>query len=247
MLLMTLPSFALLLWDTREVSGVSTWLKPIKFQLSTGVYLLSLALFMVWLPAQALRTRTARYVVWAAVLAGIFEVVYVTWQGSLGLASHFNLSSRFYANMYTLMGIGAVTLTSSSVVLGVMIARNRAYALPPALKLAIVLGLLLTFMLGTGFGGYMSAQPAGHWVGGALTDRGGLPLVQWSRSGGDLRVAHFFGIHAMHFIPAFALCLSYLKASDALALRAVWCFAIAFTALTVWTFTQAVNGLPFWG
>jgi hypothetical protein len=46
----------------------------------------------------------------------------LTCQGSLGLAWHFNVSSRFYATMHTLTGIGAVTLTSLSVVLGVVIA-----------------------------------------------------------------------------------------------------------------------------
>jgi hypothetical protein len=242
LLAVAIPTFALTLLDTRLLQGVSVWLKPLKFQISTGVYLLTLALFMVWLPAQALRTKKARYVVWGAVLSGLFEVGYITVQGSLGLASHFNLSSRFFANMYTLMGIGAVVLASASLVLGILIARSTAYELPAMLTLAIVLGLVLTFVIGTGFGGYLSAQRAGHWVGGALTDSGGLLFFKWSRSGGDLRVAHFFGIHAMHFIPAFALALYSAGISQT---RAVWAFAVAFTMFCTWTFIQALQGLPF--
>jgi hypothetical protein len=245
LLLMALVTFALTTIDARQFQGVSVWLKPFKFQLSTGVYLLTLALFMGWLPAKAQQSRAARYVVWAAVIAGLFEVVYITWQGSQGQASHFNTRTPFLATMYTLMGVGAVVLSSASLVLGVLIARTGAYGLPPALKLAVVLGLVLTFVIGTGFGGYLSAQRAGHWVGGVLSDSGGLPLFKWSRSGGDLRVAHFFGIHAMHFIPAFAFALTLARIPQVRAVRAVWIFAIAFTTFCVWTFVQARNGLPF--
>lgn len=251
LLIISIPTLALTLLDGRQLQGVSVWLKPFKFQISTGAYLLTLALFMVWLPAQALRTKKARYVVWSAVISGLFEVAYITVQGSLGLASHYNLSSRFFANMYTLMGIGAVVLASASLVLGILIARNQAYELPALLKLAVVLGLILTFVIGTGFGGYLSAQRAGHWVGGVLSDSGGLPLVKWSRSGGDLRVAHFFGIHAMHFIPAFAFALhlagtkQIAQMTQTRAVKAVWIFAIAFTGFCTWTFVQALRGLPF--
>jgi hypothetical protein len=244
LLLMSIPTLALIQLDGRQLQGVSVWLKPFKFQLSTGVYLLTLALCMAWLPTAALRTKTARYVVWAAVMAGLFEVGYITWQGSQGLASHFNTATPFLATMYTLMGVGAVVLASASLALGVLISRS-AYDLQPALKLAVVLGLVLTFLIGTGFGGYLSAQRAGHWVGGALSDSGGLPLFKWSRSGGDLRVAHFFGIHAMHFIPAFALALGWARVPQASAVRAVWIFALIFTSFCVWTFVQARNGMPF--
>jgi hypothetical protein len=245
LLLASLPTLALTLLDSRQLQGVSVWLKPFKFQLSTGVYLLTLALFTVWLPAAALRTKTARYVVWAAVVSGLFEVGYITWQGSHGAASHFNTQTPFLATMYILMGVGAVTLASASLALGILIARTPSYSLGPAFTLAIVLGLGLTFLLGTGFGGYLSGQRAGHWVGGVLSDSGGLPLVKWSRSGGDLRVAHFFGIHAMHFIPAFAAALHLAAITQRRAVQAVWIFAIAFTGFCTWTFVQAQRGLPF--
>jgi hypothetical protein len=245
LLLASLPTLGLALWDVRQFHGVSVWLKPFKFQISIGTYLLTLALFMSWLPAAALRSRAVAYVVWVAVASGLFEVGYITWQGALGLASHFNYSTPLYALMYMLMGLGAVALTSASLVLGVVVARSSGYGQPPAIKQAVVIGLVLTFVLGTGFGAYLSSQPGGHWVGGALTDSGGLPVFQWSRSGGDLRVAHFFGIHAMHFVPAFALALGLVRVPQALAIRAVWLFAAVFSAFSIWTFLQARGGQAF--
>jgi hypothetical protein len=235
--------------DTRLFQGVSVWLKPWKFQFSTGVYLLTLALFMVWLPKSALATRPVRYVIWVALISGLFEVAYITWQGALGKASHFNVATRFDSIMYTLMGVGAVLLVSASAVLSVVIARSKAYELPSAIKHAIVLGLGITFVLGMAFGGYMSSQPTGHWVstvGRVPTDAGGLLLFAWSRNGGDLRVAHFFGIHAMHFIPLFAFALHRLSVPQAPARVAVWGFSALFCALCIGTFVQALRGQPFW-
>jgi hypothetical protein len=246
LLLMSCFTLLLMQLDARLFQGVSVWLKPWKFQFSTGVYLLSLLVFMLWLPKAALQTRSARYVVWVGLLSGLFEVAYITWQGAQGKASHFNTATTFDSVMYTLMGVGAVLLTSVSLVLGILIARTQAYALPAALKLSIVLGLLATFVLGTGLGGYMSSQPAGHWIGTAATDAGGLPILAWSRSGGDLRVAHFFGIHAMHFIPLFAWMLHLERFPPASARVAVWSFSVLFCALCFWTFVQALRGQPFW-
>jgi hypothetical protein len=245
MLLMAAITLVLALVDARLFQGVSTWAKPLKFQLSTGVYLLTLALFMAWLPFEKRQTWFAKYVVWSAIAAGLFEVVYITWQGALGLGSHYNRASAFYATMYTLMGVGAVILTTASLALAVLIARSPAYALPRAIKHAVVLGLVLTFILGTGFGSYLGAQRAGHWVGGALTDAGGLLLFNWSRTGGDLRVAHFFGIHAMHFVPAISALAAAARLPGAKHVASSWLVAAAFTALTVLTFVQAVRGQPF--
>ena len=245
MLLMAAVTLVLAWLDPRVFQGVSTWAKPLKFQLSTGVYLLTLALFMAWLPAERREKHLGRYVVWSAVGAGIFELAYITWQGAFGLASHYNQTSAFYAAMYTLMGVGAVVLTTASAALAVLIARSPIYALPRAIKHAVVLGLALTFVLGTGFGSYLGAQRAGHWVGGALTDAGGLPLFNWSRSGGDLRVAHFFGIHAMHFVPAIAALAAAARLPGAKHVACAWLIAAAFSVLTVLTFAQAVFGKPF--
>ena len=231
--------------DQRSFQGVSVWLKPWKFQFSVGTYLLTLALYMVWLPKAAGQSGFMRVVVWSAVISGMFEVLYIAWQGALGQASHFNIASPFHAAMYGLMGLGAVVLSGASLALGVVIWRSDAYALSAALKKAIVQGLVLSFVLGTVFGAYMSAQPGGHWVGGASTDAGGLPLFHWSRSGGDLRVAHFFGLHALHFVPAFAVLLLTVGMSQRLTSRLVTLFSAVLTLLCIAVFVQALGGLPF--
>ena len=98
------------------------------------------------------------------------------------------------------MGVFAVILTSMSLAYGVLIARSDRAPRDPALRLGLVLGLVLTFALTMVFAGTLS-QNGSHFVGGSGSDAGGLPLMGWARDGGDLRVAHFFGTHALHAIP----------------------------------------------
>lgn len=265
MLALSLPTLLLAGLDPRTLQGVSVWTKPWKFQVSIGIYLLTLGLFMVWLPQRARQGWTARTLVWVAVVCGCFELVYIMWQGAWGQASHFNFSTSLSGLMYSLMGVGAVLLTGASLALAALFMRHPAEGLAEPLRLSLVLGLLGTFVLGTGFGGYLSAQPAGHWVtqgmaagtdtaaniaaltAAGLSDAGGLPLFNWSRSVGDLRVAHFFGIHAMHAIPLFGWWLAWRRTPASTARASVWVFALTYSGLCVWTFVQATRGLPFWG
>ena len=98
------------------------------------------------------------------------------------------------------MGVFAVHLTGASLVYAVLIARSDRAPRDPALKLGLVLGLGLTFVLTLVIAGFMG-QHGSHFVGGAGSDAGGLAVMGWARDGGDLRVAHFFGTHALHAVP----------------------------------------------
>jgi hypothetical protein len=83
---------------------------------------------------------------------------------------------------------------------------------------------------------------SGHWVGGLATDAAGLPLVGWSTTGGDLRVAHFFGLHASQAIALIGWLVSTLP--PARANRIVNVAGLAWSAATVALFAQAVLGRP---
>src|SRR5262249_4858854 len=98
-------------------------------------------------------------------------------------------------------------------------------------------------LLGGGFGGYMASQ-TGHWVGGAPTDAGGWWLMKWARDGGDLRVAHFFGMHAMQVLP-FVGWLAARSVSRRRAIGLVVLFASLYAAFSTFTFMQALAGRPF--
>jgi hypothetical protein len=242
LLAMMLPNATALLADARTLNGIAVWVKPLKFQTSVGLYLLTLAWFWGYVAEATRRRAWMRATAWAAAVSGLGEVLYITLQAGRGVPSHFNDSTAWEAVAYGIMGVGAVALTAASLVLGLAIWRRGA-ALPPAFRLAVVLGLVLTFALGMGTGMVTSAN-GGHWVGGTLSDAGGLPVFGWSRTGGDLRVAHFFGMHAMHVLPVLGW-IAALAISGRNASRIVWSASAVYAALTLAILAQALAGRPF--
>jgi hypothetical protein len=141
------------------------------------------------------------------------------------------------------MGVLALMLTSAAPVYGFLLLRVHDNRLDPVFRLSVGTGLILTFILTAAVAGYMSGTGS-HFVGGVHSDAGGLPPMGWARDGGDLRVAHFFAAHAMHFIPAFGFVASRMLpvGRGRLALLA---FAGLFVALVGYTFVQALSGQPF--
>jgi hypothetical protein len=240
----SLATLALMPLDARTINGVSVWLKPWKFQVSLVVHLLTLAWVAALMTPSPKLTRQLRWMSVVAVVAGLFEIVYIGWRASRGEASHFNVGSPFAGAMYSLMGIGAVSLTACAGWLGWRVLRKDQTALPRVLQVSVGWGLIIGCVLGTLSGAYVSAK-TGHWVGGTSSDANTLPIVKWSMDGGDLRVAHFFGLHAMQILPLVGWALHRTVASPAHAQRGWWGIALVYAAFTGFTFWQAVAGRPF--
>ena len=229
------------LFDDRTLNGISVWSKPVKFGLSIGVYFLTLTWFATFLDSKTLRSTSGKWLVGIPLIAGITEVVYIAIMASLGEASHFNLSSNFTSIMYSIMGIGAASMVLVLPWMAYLIAKQNSTSNP--LILAIVIGLCLTCLLGGGFGNYLSSN-GGHWVNSAPTDANGVWLFNWAMDGGDLRVAHFFGMHAMHAFPIFVVLLPQ-HWSPRFKLKILIVFIVAYVLFSAHTFFQAVNGQPF--
>ena len=227
--------------DDRTFNGVSTWAKPLKFSLSIAVYFATIAWFAPLLPNGYFEARKGRFMTNLPIVCAVLEIAYIALQAGRGEASHYNNTSLFYSLMYSLMGVGAVSLVVVCAWMATLIAKR--FGTRDTYALAVVIGLWMTLLLGGGFGGYMAAQ-TGHWVGGAPTDAGGWWLMKWARDGGDLRVAHFFGMHAMQVVPVVgALAAKALSRRTAIAL--VVAFACLYAAFSTFTFMQALAGRPF--
>ena len=237
-LLLAVPVLALQAIDPRTLHGVSVWMKPAKFLVSVGIFALTAAWYWGYVAPERRNGRALRLTAAVLIGAASFELVYIALQAARGLDSHFNTASPLYAVMYSLMGVAAVLLVGTVLPLAWQIVRHPAEGLRRDFVAALAIGLLLTFLLGGGLGGYMSAQP-GHSVG---AHGGNLPLFGWNRSGGDLRVAHFLGIHAEQAIPLLAALVA------GRSVRARWTAlaagTLAYVALTLAVFAQAVAGRP---
>ena len=226
LILATAPILMAMAFDTRSFQGEDIWLKPLKFHIAFAIYTGSLAVYALALPQGRLLTgpwRIYQSVVVAAILA---EVVWIGGAAALGTGSHFNLS---IPGLYPAMGAAALILISISLAMGAAFWKSRA----STLHLGLAIGLVLTFVLTVVVASTMSASPS-HHVGTPLTGAR-LPVMGWSREVGDLRVAHFLATHAMHAVP-----LAGLTGSR----TAVWATAAGYTALTLWCFARALQGLP---
>lgn len=231
--------------DDRLFQGVSTWNKPFKFSLSIAIYFATLNWFAALMPENYFASTKGKLLTMVPVICAVLEVGYISLQAARGEASHYNTTSALYGTLYSLMGLGAILLVSACLWMGTSILRHNGTS--NVWVLSVGLGLIGTFVLGGGFGGYLGSAP-GHWVGGAATDAGGLPLVHWSRSGGDLRVAHFFGMHAMQIIPAIGALVLLLQQRKWLTRGTgqvtLVCASIVFVAFCTATFVQAIQGKP---
>ena len=243
-LLATLPVLLAMSVDARTVNDINIWMKPAKFLISFVAYYWTLAWMFGYLPDSAQRTRAGRFIILAAIVAGVLEMAWLIGMAAIGQPAHFNRNQPLYQVIYALAGVGSVVLMTAILVQAIMLARGREIAIDPAFRLALVLGGVLGFVLTLLVTGYLAAG-TGHWVGGVRSDVGGATLMGWSRSGGDLRVAHFFALHATQFIPLAGWLIS--RSSIPARSAAVWSAAAAYVALVGYTFVQALSGQAFLG
>ncbi len=229
LLALLLPMAVALLIDDRSLRGAIVWVKPMKFAASISLLAFTTAWFVGYLPRAVRSSGAVSLIVWMLIGAGGFELAYITLQASLGQASHYNVGDAFHGSMYTLMGIGAIALTATQPMLAWQLHRNPDPTRPLAMRQAVMLGLVLTFVLGASAGGLLSGlQPPAT---GPL-----LPVVGWSLGGGDLRPAHFLGIHAGQLLPLIgfaAVTASPRRAASIVAVAAL-AYSALFVALMVW-------------
>jgi hypothetical protein len=230
--------------DARVFQGINVWIKPLKFHAALVVYLLTLAWFARFAAPEVTGRPWWRWHERAVVVAVVLELVWIVGAAAVATGSHFNRSTPLMGAIYGFMGLAAILLTSASATMAFAIHRHRGGTLSPAVRAGLVWGLALTLPLTLVTAGTLSGMGS-HWVGGSASDAGGLPLMGWSRDGGDLRVAHFFATHALHVVPVVALGCARLFGREALA--PVRVAALAYTAFVAGTFVQALMGRPFLG
>jgi hypothetical protein len=218
-------------FDIRQFNGANVWMKPGKFFLSFVVQFLTVAWAMSLIPVNSRENRTIRWANWALIAAAWFELLYIVFRAARGEASHFNVATPLNAALYSMMAGASVVLVAAPAIVGWKIWRAKPQDLwTTSVVIGFLVAALCTMVVGFTLGGNSS-----HWIGGDLTDATGLPIFKWSTTGGDLRVAHFIGLHAMQFVPMAALSG---KRS------VVFAVAIIVTIATALTYVQAISGVP---
>ncbi len=194
--------------DARILTGVPIWLKPFKFAISFALYGWTLAWLLSVLPG---RSRLAERAGLVIVGVSVIELAIVVTQVIRGTTSHYNQTTPLNSTLWSAMGMSIMVLFLAHLVIAVTALRRRipdrasAYAIRLGLLISL-LGMLVAFPMTTrqtGIEGIAGAHSVGVPDGGP-----GMPLTGWSTVGGDLRIGHFVGLHALQVLPLLAYALT---------------------------------------
>jgi len=246
---------ALSLVDARQLAGASVWLKPFKFGVSIAIASFTVALLLpaITVPVRA-RGRIVAIFAW---LTGL-ELVIIAGQAARGVPSHFNNATWLDRGLFSVMGVAITVVTIAMARLAVYAWRTqfRDAALGSGVRLGIVLmvvGSCIAFIMPQPTAAQLESMKSGattlaigsHTVGAADDSGAGMALTRWSTAGGDLRVPHFIGLHALQLMPLIGLALGRrFRDRPTLAVNLTRHAAFAYFGVVLTTLVQALRGQP---
>jgi len=207
-----IPAVLLAMWLAPvTITGVNGWIKPFKFLVSSAIYTFTLTWLLTYV--QGWR-RFVQFVAWFVGVALMVENILIIIQVVRGTTSHFNIGTPLDGAIFSTMGLLIFTLVFLNLLVAIRLVLQKmadpilAWSLRLALLITVAGMLVATLMTSTPSAAQAATIATGrapaafgaHSVG--VEDGGpGLPLVGWSTVGGDLRIAHFVGLHALQAIP----------------------------------------------
>lgn len=214
---------------TTQVYQVNAWYKPFKFAFSTFTFAWAMAWYCHYLPSFSIQGFN-----WTLIVLLGFEIIYISAMAAQGKESHYNVSSPFFSLMFSMMALAATLVTLYSAYVGFLFFLHDFPDLPTYYLWAIRMGIMLFVIFS--FEGFLMGGKMSHSV-GLVNDNSNIFILGWSKTVGDLRVAHFLGMHALQALPILAF---YIFKNTKLTLLA----GILYAALAVFTLIQALNGKP---
>ena len=252
MVLSTVVCLVGLLVDPRQVTGLDVWTKPLKFSVSILLYSVTWA----WLIAHLPRWRRVAHAAGTVIaVALIVEQVLIVAAAAAGTTSHFNVSTPVATAIWSAMAVSITTLYVCTFLTTIAVFFLRLGT--PSTTLAVRAGAAIA-LVGMGLAYLMTSPTAAqladfrgiagaHTVG--LADGGpGLPVLGWSTVGGDLRIPHFVGMHALQLLPLFAILLGWLGrrwhrlADDRVRTRLVVVATVVYACVVALVTAQALAG-----
>lgn len=229
-------------FDNVLVEGRARFVKPLNFTFSMTTYLVVVVILIDYLRG-SLWWKTV--ISWGISICLLIAITCITMQAARSTTSHFNTTTLFDTTVSVLMDI-VDPINGIFVVVLLIFALKHRYDVSRPTQLGIVFGLI-GLLAGNVVGGVMVFL--GQNVVGAPPGSPGLPIVNWNTQGGDLRIAHFFGIHALQILPITGWLVDKLSGKRfGMSMRAQLTQVVVVSAgyflLVGFLFLQALMGLP---
>jgi hypothetical protein len=227
--------------DTRTILGVNPWIKPMKFLISVTIFMWTIAWFMPEVRDSGAsgfsRIAPKKLVSWTIALMMTGEIIAIIVQAARGTTSHFNIRTGLDAAIFSAMGTMIAINTFATIVFLWILRRDT-----PERRAGYIWGIrlgLVIFLLASAQGGVIIGNNA-HTV-GAPDGGAGLPFVNWSTTHGDLRIAHFVGLHALQGLPLLGF---FLDRSRVPARNVIVAVGILWAVVTGGLLLLALQGRP---
>ena len=238
--------------DPTIITGVNGWIKPAKFAISLAIYSFTLVWLLSFIRGHG---RLVKFASYTTTIMFIIETIIIIMQVLRNTTSHFNTATPFDSAAFSIMGMAIVILMCATMLIGVLLLLQKD--LPnPAFGWSLRLGLFLV-LVGMGLGFLMTspseAQLSLMQANGVLTSNGahsvgvidggpGLPLLGWSTVGGDLRIPHFVGLHALQILPLLGWLISRLPLRRSQQVGLVWTVGLGYFGILMTLTWQAERG-----
>ena len=253
MFIFTFILIPLNLFDQSLISGAPKWIKPLKFSMSIGLYSVT---FLWILQFMNLKDKWLTRISWTITITLLIEMIAIFGQVVRGEASHFNISSPLNGFIFSIMGtsIGIMWFAHLSVGIYIFRLKNINSYLRESLLWGICIsayGMIIGFFMTVPRPeqielmqqGIMQVN-GGHSFG--APDGGvGVLFLGWSTVAGDMRVPHFFGMHAIQFfsiLSIFKLGLKPEASIEKINRTGLRFMAMAWFAISILMTIQALNG-----
>ncbi len=242
-----------LFFDRTVITGMPAWVKPTKFALSTGIYALSLVVVIRYTPIWRKALRAAEFLIGLSLTV---EIILIDIQAARHTTSHFNLSTPVDKLVWQTMGAMIGIFWLSSILVAVAALRTR-YA-TRLWTIAVRSGMLLS-VAGSGTGFFMATPShiqleaakqthhmpvaGSHTIGGV--DGGpGVPMLGWSTQYGDVRIAHFLGLHSIQALALVAFVLQRRRVAEAQAEQILSAAVFTYASLFCLVLIEALTRHP---
>jgi hypothetical protein len=244
-----------LILDDRILQYVPLWLKPFKFSISSLVFISSILYFLKYIPNKKFILLTNKIVSYGLMI----ELIIIFFQAYRGKMSHFNNQTFEDFILFQIMAITIVCVWLGFGVYTWKLVKASEYGDELIFK-GIQVGAIITFL--TMPFAFTMPQPSKTQLREIIKNKSQIglvvgshtveekdpsqtyPLTGWAKTGGDLRIAHFLGLHAIQILPILAFLLNGLHFTISMQKWILRTTGFFYFILVVAVLVQALKGIP---